>query len=390
MRQLLRAAAPRLERLLRGFPAVLIVGPRQCGKSTLARTIRPGWTKVDLERPSDARRIAADVEAFLESHPRDLVIDEAQRIPELFPALRHFLDRPGPKGRVILTGSATPAIMREVSESLAGRIGILELTPLRAIELEGEPEEASRWFWGGFPPVLAADDEAIRVAWLDAYVSTALERDLPALGWNLPAARVRTLLTSLTYVNGNLLNVSDLARTVGVDQTTINRWLDVLEGMFFVRRLRPHFANVSKRLVKAPKLYYRDTGLLHALSDLRRPEELDAWPRRGASFEALVIEELVSLAADRDPRTPAAFWRTATGVEVDLLLGTGKRMLPVEIKCGSASDPRSFASLKSCMQDLELKRGWIVAAAGERRDLGGGIEVIPWSDLAAGRVELPD
>jgi predicted AAA+ superfamily ATPase len=187
-------------------------------------------------------------------------------------------------------------LLTTASESLAGRVGLLELTTFQAGELAAASPRANRWFWGGDTPVHQRRPAEDRLAWLDACVTTFLERDLPALGIRLPPARLRQLRTMLTHVHGNVLNVSDLARSLGVSSHTVAHCLDVLEGAFMIRRLPPHFANVRKRLSKSPKLYFRDTGLLHFLAGLRDDDELDTWSRRGASFEGLVIEELAALA----------------------------------------------------------------------------------------------
>ena len=192
----------------------------------------------------------------------------------------------------------------------------------------------------------------------------------------------------LTHVHGNLLNVADLARSLGVSSHTVARDLDVLEGAFMIRRLQPYPANVAKRLTKSPKLYVRDTGLLHFLAGLRQPRELPTWARRGASFEGMVIEELAGLAASRLVRPEIFFWRTQAGAEVDLLLVHGRRILPIEIKAGAAVDHYSVAGLRQCMSDLDLRRGWVVSTAKERRQLGRGIEVVPWTEVASGAIEL--
>jgi predicted AAA+ superfamily ATPase len=278
--------------------------------------------------------------------------------------------------------------MRSVSETLAGRVAILELTPFLASELAGRRAGSGRWFWGGFPSVHGLRGARARGEWFSAYVSTFLERDLPALGLALPARRLRQLWMMLTHIQGRILNVSDLARSLAVSSHTVSGDLDVLEGSFMIRRLRPFHANVQKRLTKSPKVYLRDSGLLHFLAGLRQPGELETWPARGGSFEGLVIEELIALAGHRLVRPEFFFWRTQAGAEVDLLIVAGRRILPVEIKLGMAIGPREVAGLRQCMKDLNLKRGIIVSGKGERRRLSPSIEIVPWSDVAAGRVEL--
>lgn len=388
MRYIARDQEEQLRRLLRTFPGVLLLGPRQCGKSTMARRALPGWDFFDLERPSDHALLSADLEGFLAAHPRNLIIDEAQRMPELFPAMRHAADRSKAKGRFLLLGSASPPLLKQASESLAGRVGIMELTPFMGRELAGVARFADRWFWGGYPTVLGLKEARARSEWLSAYVSTFLERDLPALGVGLPARRLRLLWTMLTHAHGQLLNVSDLARSLSVSSHTVNGDLDVLEAAFMIRRLQPYHANVQKRLTRSPKLYIRDSGLLHFLAGLRAPAELTTWPKRGHSFEGLVIEELATLATNRLVRPELFFWRTQAGAEVDLLIRNGRELLPIEVKLGAAIDHRSVAGLRQCMKDLGLKRGWVITNGNERRKLSNEIEVLPWKMVANGEVDL--
>ena len=387
MRIIPRDHAATLGRLLRTFPAVLVFGPRQSGKSTLVRTALPGWRLVDLERPSDLALVEADLEGFLDAHRERLAIDEAQRLPAVFPALRHAIDRSTKKGRFVLTGSANPALIRSVSESLAGRVGLLELAAFSAHEIRGMPQASDRWFWGGYPPVLGLRSAQARREWLANYVATFLERDLPMLGVRLPARRLRLLWTMLSHVHGSLLNVADLARSLAVSSHTVSDDLDVLESTFMIRRLQPYFANVQKRLTKSPKLYVRDSGLLHYLAGLRQAVELQAWPRRGHSFEGLVVEELAAWAERTIVRPELYFWRTQAGTEVDLLVADGRRLVPIEIKLGAAVDGRSIGGLRQMMADLSIRRGFVVYTGSERRTLDGRIDLVPWDHVRLGQFE---
>lgn len=366
---------------------MLVYGPRQSGKSTLVRRLLPDWLQLDLERPRDAALLEADPEEFLRAHSRRVVLDEAQRMTGLFPVLRHVLDRSRGKGRVVLTGSASPGLLRTAAETLAGRIGLLELTPFRMLEIARTRLAGDRWFWGGYPPVHALSGAAARADWLDSYLATVIERDLPALGLRLPPARLRRLAAMLTHVHGNLLNVSDLARSLGVSAATVEHDLDALEGVFFLRRLPPYHANIQKRLTKSPKIYIRDTGLLHFLAGLRRPDELETWHRRGQSFEGLVIEEIIALARERIVRPDIFFWRTQAGAEIDLLVADGRRLAAIEIKLGPI-DQYAVRGLRQGMADLGVRKGWIVTGSGERREAGADVEIVPWADVASGAVDF--
>ena len=388
MKFLSRIASDRLKQLLRSFPIVMVHGPRQCGKSTLVRHLFPNWKYVDLERPADFSVLNADIEGFFEAYPRQVVLDEAQCLPQLFNVLRHVVDQESTKGRFILLGSAGPSLLRDVSQTLAGRVGLIELTPFRAVELSGTPYIRHRWFFGGYPPVKGLRAHTARVEWLENYVSTFLERDLPALGFRLAPQRLRRLWTMLTHVHGQLLNVSDLARSMTVSTHTVNHYLDILEGAFLIRRCQPLHVNLQKRLTKSPKLYVRDTGLLHFLAGLRQPVDLETWPRRGHSFEGMVIEEIAALATDRLARPEICFWRTQAGAEVDMVIGHGNRWTPIEIKLGTMVDHYAVAGLRQLMTDLNIKKGWVVCSAKQRSRIGKQIEIVPWQWVVDGQEDF--
>lgn len=363
-----RIAAARLAMLLRQFPAVALLGARQVGKSTLARAALQDYHYLDLEDPRDAALVERDVAFVLEQHPR-LIIDEAQRFPPLFPALRSHLDR-NTKRRVVVLGSAAPGLLSRVSESLAGRVGVLELDGISV--LEHEPD--TLWQRGGFPRVHWSRPRARPEDWYPAYLRTTLEQDIPQLGFRIASSRLRNLLTMVAHSQGNLCNLSELGGALGVSYHSVAHILDIFEGIFLVRRLAPYFANIGKRLVKSPKLYVRDTGVLHSLLGMGfTPSELLRHPKVGASFETFVIEQIVSHAKLVDESAEAFFFRTSTGVEVDLLLRLRGKLVPIEIKLGVT--PPDTKSLEVCMADLGIERGWVVNRSEGSTDLGRGIRM---------------
>jgi uncharacterized protein len=339
---------------LQHLPAVALLGPRQVGKTTLAKQLQSQLGQatlyLDLESPADLNRLA-DPEAYLLARPdRLIVIDEVQRMPELFPVLRSVIDRQRTNGRFLLLGSASPALLAQSSETLAGRVAYLEVHPFVYDEVAGHCSVEQLWVRGGLPPMLlAATDQASFANRVD-FVQTYLERELPLLGLAAPPARLRALVRMLAHVHGGLLNYSDLARSLGVDQGTVKHHIDYLEHAFLVRRLPPYHANLGKRLVKSPKLYLRDTGLLHAVAGVENLEELEGYPGKGLSWEGLVVQQVAALAR---PSVELTFYRTQDGAELDLVLLKGASpVLGLEVKY--ASNPK-------------LARGTTVAA----QDLGG-------------------
>jgi predicted AAA+ superfamily ATPase len=344
------------------FPAVLILGARQVGKTTLARAAFRHFPYVDLEEPRTRALFRDDPTFQIENRATpSLILDEAQFVPEVFSALRGIIDaRSRAMGRFILLGSAQPSLVRGVSETLAGRVGILDLDPLTAREVAQGRERrpwADVWLRGGFPGPLRTGDFR---EWWEAYLRTYVERDLPALGVGADPILLRRLLTMLAHSQGGILNTSQLGSSLGVSHHTVRRYLDVLEQTYLLRRLPPYFRNVGKRLVKSPKAYLRDTGLLHHLLNITTRAELDDHPVRGASWETFVIEDLLRRERLAHPQSQFFYWRTAAGAEIDLVVERGADRFAIEVKSARADKPRDILALESAAADVGAKRSWLV------------------------------
>ncbi len=372
-----------LASLLR-FPVVGLVGSRQVGKTTLAKTVtgtmKTTTTYLDLERPSNLARLA-DPEIYLEQHSNDLVvIDEIQRIPDLFPLLRALVDADRRPGRFLVLGSASPELLRQTSETLAGRIVYHELPPLLLPEVAPAgivPQEL--WLRGGYPPSLLAGAEDESLQWRESFIATYLERDLPQLGIRVSPRQMRYFWEMAAHLHGQMWNDSSVARSIGVSAPTARRYLASLEEAYLVRRLRPYHANLKKRLVKSPKVYVRDSGVLHALLRISNGEHLMGHPCRGASWEGFVIEQIINLA-------PAAwdhmFFRTSVGAEIDLLLlPPRKRPIPIEIK--ATLSPTLSRGYQEAFRDLGCGRGFLVYAGIERFPLSREVTALPITQLDA-------
>lgn len=360
-------------------PVVAILGPRQVGKTTLARMAGgPDATRFDLEDPRDLARLD-DPMAALAGLRGWVVIDEVQRRPELFPVLRVLADRPRRPARFLVLGSAAPSLLRQSSESLAGRISYVRLSGFDADE--AGPAASRLWLRGGYPRSLLARSDADSVGWRRDFLAAYLERDLPQLGVSVPAATLRRLWTMLAHCHAQTLNSSELGRSLGVADTTVRKYLDVLCDTFMMRQLRPWHENLGKRQVKAPKLYVADTGLLHALLDIRDAAALDGHPKSGASWEGFALAQVTArLGADADE---CHFWRTHNGAELDLLVVRGRRRLGFEFKKSSA--PTLTPSMRSALSDLRLDSLTVVYPGERGYPLGGGVTVLPlgrvWKDL---------
>lgn len=369
-----RIATDRARKLGKGFPVLVILGARQVGKSTLAELAFPSFERVDLERPRDLERLSRDPEFMLGEHTR-WVIDEAQRLPTLFPVLRSFLDR-HPRHRVVLLGSASPQLVKQVSESLTGRLAVLALGGMSILEADAE----KLWLFGGFPRLHWSRPKPSPVDWYAAYLRTTLEQDIPQLGFRVSSVRARSLLTMLAHSQGGVCNLSELGGALGIDYHTVAHLIDIFEGTFLVRRLQPYHANIGKRLVKSPKVYVRDTGMLHALLDIPFARKaLLAHPKAGASFETFCIEQLISHAQLLDPTAQAFFYRTHDGHEIDLLLRLRGKLIPIEFKLGVT--PPSPARIERCLEQLSLPKGYVVAPAKERISLSRKVEFLGLDQL---------
>ncbi len=360
-----RIAAKRLRYLAEQFPAVLILGARQVGKTTLARSAFEPFPYCDLEDPSLQALFIEDARFQLEARAKPtLILDEAQQVPAVFAALRGIIDQHrGQMGRFILLGSAQPTLVKQVSESLAGRVGILELSALTATEVHCQTTDDYQQLWltGGFPDALQAARRGGSFRdWWEGYLRTYVERDLPSMGISAEPLLLRRLLTMLAHQQGGMLNYEQLAGSLGVSAKTVQRYVDILEQSFLLRRLPPYFRNVGKRLVKAPKVYLRDTGLLHHLLNIDSLETLNNHPVRGASWETFVIEDLLRREAIQYPYSQAYFWRTSNGAEVDLLLERGDERHLVEVKTARALSSHLARSLSSILDDTQGSSATII------------------------------
>lgn len=382
-----RLLRSRIEDYLELFPAVGLLGPRQVGKTTLARALAetsqsaPGLY-LDLENPSDLARVAEGSGYLRQVTGRLVVLDEIHRAPELFAELRGIIDQriwDGEQtGQFLILGSASIELLRQSSESLAGRIGYLELGPLDIREID-ERRLMRLWNRGGFPLSFLAPSDEASALWRENFIRTYLERDIPQLGPRVPAQTLRRFWTMLAHSQGGLWNASQLAKSLAVDGKTVARYVDLMVDLLLVRRLQPIHVNIRKRLVKSPKIYLRDSGILHALLGIPSLDHLLGHPVAGASWEGFAIETLIRAAPDS--LTPPGFYRTATGVEIDLILQVpGPRTWAIEIKRGLA--PRIGKGLRIALDDLKPDRAFLVYGGDDRYAAGGGVEVIGLGGLA--------
>ena len=365
----------RLRAALTRAPAVLLTGPRQVGKTSLVRrclnTDRTHY--FDLEDPRDQARLA-DPMLALEALDGTVVIDEAQRIPTLFPALRVLIDQDRRPGRFLLLGSASPELVGLGSESLAGRVALVDLGPLALGDVGTDNLEAW-WLRGGLPEAFLAPDDAAAAAWTDDYIATFLERDLALLGSRVPATTMRRFWTMLAHRHSGTWNGADMARSLGTSEPTARRHVDALTDALVVRQLQPWVANIGKRQVRSPKVYLRDTGALHRLLGISTMPDLLSHPIVGASWEGLVVEHVARWGV------PMYFWRTQAGAEIDLVVDLGSEQWGIEIK--RTDSPAVTPSMRHALEDLGLTRIIVAHAGPDRFPLAERIEAVPMRALLA-------
>jgi uncharacterized protein len=363
-----------LTQALRRAPVVGLLGARQVGKSTLARQLEPAHF-YDLENPRDRARLADPI-AELAPLKGLVVLDEIQRVPEIFSVLRVLADRRPRRARFLVLGSASPALLRQSSESLAGRIELHELGGLKLREV-GAAKLDRLWLRGGFPDSFLARSDRDSFIWRNSYVRAVLERDLPMLGVALPATTLERFWHMLAHVHGGILNWSELGRSMGVTDMTVRRYLDILAQTFLVRVLKPWHENISKRQVKSPKVYVRDSGVLHALLDIETAKALSGHPKVGPSWEGFCIEQLIATLGV-EPRQ-CFFWATQQGAELDLLVLKGTRRTGYELKLNSA--PTLTPSMRIAVEDLRLDELVVVHHGTDTFRLAPKIRAVPASAL---------
>jgi len=364
---------------LRRSRVVALLGPRQCGKTTLARQFvaADSLHYFDLEDPASLARLS-EPETALRPLRKLVVIDEIQRRPELFPLLRVLADRKPLPARFLILGSASPELIRQSSETLAGRV---ENVPLEGFRLSdvGAAAQSRHWIRGGFPLSYIARTEADSLAWRRQFLQTFLERDMPQLGVTIPAVSLRRFWNMVAHYHGQIWNSAELARAMSIGESTVRRYLDLMAGVFMVRQLPPWFENLGKRQVKAPKVYVRDTGLLHALLGIANRRDLEFHPKVGASWEGYAVEEVLkAFRADE-----AYYWATHSGAELDLLLFKEGRRIGVE--CKRADAPTLTRSMKTALSDLKLDRLYVLYPGEKTYSLARKVEVVPLADFVKAR-----
>ena len=361
------------------YPVLALLGPRQVGKTTMARTFGKMLAPekqvhfFDLESPADLARLT-NSELILESLNGFVVLDEIQRKPDLFPLLRVLVDRPYNPARFLVLGSASPSLIKETSDSLAGRISFIDIHGFSLRELEPNCL-FDRWWRGGFPRSYLARNDSTARQWHEDFFRTFLERDIPQLGISIPSTTLRRFWTMVAHYHGQIVKLSELARSIGSSEPTARRYLDILSGTYVVRQLPPWFENLKKRQVKSPKVYIRDSGICHALLGIQNRKDLQANPKLGASWEGFCIEQILDLTGDRN----AYFWATHSGAELDLLLFHQGKRLGFEFKYSET--PQVTKSMRIAQEDLKLDHLYVVHPGKHSFPLDTNLEATTLPDM---------
>lgn len=379
-----RQISNHITQYLQHFPAVAMLGPRQCGKSTLAKQITkniPNSIYLDLEKISDRNKLN-DPEMFFKINSNKLIcLDEIQKQPELFSTLRSIIDENNRNGQFLILGSASRDLIKQSSETLAGRIIYTHLTPFTLPEIDNKNQKSNStlfeyWMKGGFPRSYLSTNNTISMAWRNSFVETFLQRDLPQIGYNIPPETALRLWKMCAHNQGQLLNASKFGNSLGLNHLTVKKYLDLFHGTFMIRILPPFYVNVKKRLVKAPKIYLRDTGILHSLLSINKISDLYNHPVYGSSWETLVIENVLQKYSSWD----SGYYRTANGAEIDLVLEKGMKKIAIECKASTA--PKPSKGYYIAMEDLKLNSGFVIAPIdGEPYPLNEKVTVISLSDF---------
>ena len=372
-----RMITTKIKEKLGNIPGVVILGPRQCGKSTLAKAMISqigGAVYLDLERPSDVSKLR-DPEAFFSLNSDKLIcLDEIQRAPELFPVLRSVMDENKQNGQFIILGSASPALIQQSSETLAGRITYFELTPFLLKEVSDDHHLKTLrrlWLRGGFPRSYLASNEKESFEWRLDFIRTFLERDIPQLGFRTPAKTLERFWRICSHLHGQLLNSSKLGESMGVSHHTVRSYVDMLEQSFVLRVLQPYESNLKKRLIKSPKIYIRDSGILHALLGIENHNDLLGHPVYGASWEGLVIENILPLL----PNWKTSFYRTSSGSEIDLILEKGNKRVAIE--CKGSTSPSLSRGFWNAVSEVKFQEVWVIAPIKDAYPIENGVMVAP-------------
>jgi len=363
------------------FPVTAILGARQCGKTTLAKRIAERFDDsiyIDMEKQSDFNKISSPELFFENNTGKHIIIDEIQVREGLFPALRSFVDTAKERTPILILGSASPKLIRQSSETLAGRIAFCELSPLNCSEIDDKPI-TEIWTRGGFPGSVAAPSDNLSRRWREFYIKTFVERDLPQLGLKLPSPQINRLFSLLANSHAEILNSNKLGEALGVSHTTFRQYIDFLENAFLIRTLKPYFNNVKKRIIKSPKIYVRDSGILHSMLNIRSFNDLLGSPFVGNSWEGFAIEQILSGIRKND--WEASFYRTQAGAELDLVLENQNHKIGVEFKANTA--PSVTKGFWNCCDDLQITRAFVVCPIEDCYPLKDGVTVCGLRQIVA-------